>query len=167
MLKFVDFSNFSSFNAQIHGISAVLYFPYTVSLMSLFELYGMSVPIFTPGLEYAVALDMQGSGMSFRYGYPSEIWPPSGYGAPTAPSPLNLSYASVKHWLNLSDFARLPHIQHFEDSDDDLMQQLCAADFDRISRDMASTNAEFLAHAEAFWLAFFSRVRADPASRIK
>jgi hypothetical protein len=42
-LRFRDFTGFSSFNEYFEDVSAVVYFPYTVSLMSAFEVNIMTV----------------------------------------------------------------------------------------------------------------------------
>jgi hypothetical protein len=85
---------FSSFK-EFEDLSAVLYYPYTVSLMSAFEIYGMNIPIFTPGLETAVALDMRGKRMWKR----ARDFPVSpNKTAPWPPSPQDHSYEATRFW---------------------------------------------------------------------
>lgn len=114
----------------------------------LIQLYGMNIPIFTPGLELATTLDMQGSGMSMRVGADEPL---VGYSPPLyPPSPNNRSYEATRFWLSLSDFMTFPHIQHFDD-DISLMHQLCKANFDSISNMMKATNSERMDEAIQFW----------------
>ena len=142
-----DFASFSSFADAFSSISAVLYFPYTVSLMSAFEVYGMSIPIFTPSLELAVSLDMNNGGMAQRAGR-EEL--PDGRAPPASPPPSDHSVEATRYWLNLSDFMQLPHVRHFSDHAD-LFRQVCSADFDSISARMSDTNAVLMDEALAFW----------------
>jgi hypothetical protein len=154
---FRDFAPFPSFK-HYEAVSAVLYFPYTVSLMSMFELYGMNMPIFTPSLEYAVALELRGEGMVHRYGvgHIEPNAPMKGFSPPPfPPSPGDTSYDAVRYWLNKSDFMVFPHVQHFDDDSNDLMRQLCDADFDGISESMRGVNDRLLDQAKAFWRDYF------------
>jgi len=114
----------------------------------------MAVPIFTPGLAYAVSLDMSGIGMSWRMG--QEVFVDGRTPPMFPPSPADRSFEATRHWLNLSDFIQLPHLQHFDDSVD-LIRQLCRADFDFISASMRVTNEGLMATSVQFWHRHFFR----------
>jgi hypothetical protein len=153
-LVFRDFAGFTTYT-EFMDISAVLYFPYTVSLMSAFEFYGMNMPIFTPGLEFAVSLDMNNGGMSLRLG--QEVIATNRVAPKFPPLPSNRSYEATRFWLNLSDFQQLPHLQHFADTSD-LIRQLCFANFDHISEMMQKSNEGLMEKAIFFWKDHFSHV---------
>jgi len=121
--------------------------------MSFFEVYSMGIPVFTPNLEYAVSLDLQGTGMSLRQGAEEIL-----HGRaqpPYPPSPADKSYESVKFWLGLSDFLSFPHVQRFSD-EVDAIRLLCNADYDAISSLMENENRHRTNQVVSFWASFFN-----------
>jgi hypothetical protein len=127
---------------------AIIYVPYQVSVMSLFEQYRMNIPLVFPSLNLLTH-------WHYKYGLVNEkTWDqtltgimPGGSnikGVLTdVPDPNNdKNYTAIRYWLNFSDFYQWPHIIYYE-STDDLIQKLDTTDFWMVSRKMKKYNKQF------------------------
>ncbi|UJR36816.1 hypothetical protein I4U23_029530 [Adineta vaga] len=108
---------------------AIVYVPYQVSVMSLFEQYRMNIPLLFPSYELLTQ-------WHFEYNVVNEkTWDQAWYGIipnssripgvlENIPDPNNdHDRTSIRYWLNFSDFYQWPHITYYE-STDDLIQKL-------------------------------------------
>mmetsp|Transcript_38290 Transcript_38290/g.89994 ORF Transcript_38290/g.89994 Transcript_38290/m.89994 type:complete len:344 (+) Transcript_38290:849-1880(+) len=94
---------------QLGAHPGVVILPYTKSVMTLFELYRMGVPLFAPSLKLLVDLEMKEGIMSERIYWKGAPVPAS---AIDEASPNTRSdRAAVEKWLRLSDTLVFPHIQ--------------------------------------------------------
>ncbi|CAF1319404.1 unnamed protein product [Adineta steineri] len=116
---------------------AIVYVPYQVSVMSLFEQYRMNIPLVFPSLDLLTRWHEE-------YGTVNEkTWDQTLYGTlphgshikgvlPDVPDPNDdRNRTSIRYWLNFSDFYQWPHITYYE-STDDLVQKLSTTNFDVI-----------------------------------
>ena len=147
-IQFMDYHGHSGFSF-LENISAIVYYPYTVSLMSFFEYYYTDVPIFAPALPLAIQLDTNGTGMHMRL---HDVALMDGHHTDLS-NPGNMSSASLTHWLSLADPYALPHVQHFQ-SDEHLVQLLCTMQLTPISRRMRTENDRELQRIRTFWTRF-------------
>ncbi|CAF1363049.1 unnamed protein product [Adineta ricciae] len=115
----------------------IIYVPYQVSVMSLFEQYRMNIPLFFPSLDlltqwhfkYRLLAERAWDGLSEKYKNASLI---SGVLSPDIPDPNNeLDMNAIRYWLNFSDFYQWPHITYYE-STNDLAEKLVNANLDEI-----------------------------------
>lgn len=127
---------------------AIIYVPYQVSVMSLFEQYRMNIPLIFPSLDLLTK-------WHYEHGVVNEkTWVqtlkgiiPSSSKIPgvltNIPDPNNdRDRISIRHWLNFSDFYQWPHITYY-DSTDDLIKKLNTTDFKMISNKMKEYNKQF------------------------
>ncbi len=127
---------------------AIIYVPYQVSVMSLFEQYRMNIPLLFPSLDLLTQ-------WHYEYNVVSEkTWDqtisgiiPSGShinGVLTnVPDPNNdRDRTAIRYWLNFSDFYQWPHIIYYE-STDDLIKKLNTTDFGMVSKKMKEYNKQF------------------------
>ena len=123
---------------QLAEHPAMIYVPYQVSLMSVFEQYRMGLPLFFPSIQLLVHWQI-------KYRVVDEInWnnsprnqtPINGTLMSTRPDPnKQFDKQSLEYWLNFADFYQFPHIQYF-DSFDVLVQKLIKTDFVAVSKRM-------------------------------
>ncbi|UJR19357.1 hypothetical protein I4U23_022486 [Adineta vaga] len=123
----------------------MIYVPYQVSLMSLFEQYRMNMPLFFPSLDlltewhfkYRVVGERTWDGISGNLKNSSVI---SGVLSSDIPDPNNeFDINAIRYWLKFSDFYQWPHITYF-DSTEDLAQKLINTNLDEISTKMKIYN---------------------------
>jgi hypothetical protein len=127
---------------------AIVYVPYQVSIMSLFEQYRMNIPLLFPSLDLLTK-------WHYEHGVVNEkTWDqtirghiPSGSTIDgvlkNVPDPNNdRNRTAIRYWLKFSDFYQWPHIIYYN-STDDLVQKLDSTDFRMISLKMKEYNKQF------------------------
>ena len=146
-----------------HGL---VYVPYQVSLMSLFEQYRMNVPMFFPSLQLLTRWHMQYYVVKEKswMGIRQPRFRPRGSPLPAHPSQAHVpdpnnetDPVSVHYWLSLSDFYHFPHITYFE-SVADLVHKLKTVNLAKISQRMVEYNARAKAKIVAKWRGVLQRV---------
>jgi len=122
---------------------AFVILPYAAHSYGVVEVFSLSIPIFTPSIEFAMELgiindknanDAAICGQGFQE-------PAADPGSPHPFSPEDRSSEAVRYWLQFAELFQFPHIQYFT-SWSDLMQKLDAADFPAIHRAMAVYNSK-------------------------
>lgn len=125
----------------------IIYLPYQVSTMSIFEQYSMNIPLFFPSLnlltkwhlQYDVVFERTWDKALTGYGKNHSTIPPY-YINSTIPDPNNeYDYSSIHYWLKFADFYQWPHIIYF-DSIDDLTLKLMNTNLTYISEQMSEYN---------------------------
>ncbi|CAF1490708.1 unnamed protein product, partial [Rotaria sordida] len=125
---------------------AIIYIPYQVSIMSLFEQYRMNIPLFFPTLDlltewhfiYRVVSERTWHGTFGNFTNHSTI---NGVLNKNIPDPNNeFDLSAIKYWLNFSDFYQWPYINYFN-STDQLISKLKTTNLDQISQLMKIYNA--------------------------
>ena len=145
--------------AQLAAHPAVVVVPYTKSVMSLFELYRMNVPLFAPSLALLVEWEMAHAVMAERV-YWSAAPRPAELKANDTATPYpngRKSRKALTYWLALSDVYALPNITYF-DSWEHLLVLLRAADLPAISAAMAKANKGMLGDLRATWRRLIARM---------
>lgn len=146
---------------------AILLIPYQVSIMSFFEYYAMSIPMFAPSLEllvrwqtqYQVLDELSWNCVENRCAQKSSIAahvnsPHWGYD----PNDI-MNSSSLRHWLNYSDIYQFPGIVHF-DSWQDLFKKVQESNLAAVSRIMRKYHAYQLVNVEKTWQGIFKKVGA-------
>ena len=125
---------------------AIVYIPYQVSVMSLFEQYRLNIPLFFPSVQLLTTWQVENNVMNERtwdsvFGsIPSKSKIP---GVVDEPDPNNdKDRAAVQFWIKFSDFYEWPHVQYYE-SYEDLLSKLSKANFKEISNNMKAYNVQF------------------------
>ncbi|CAF3443344.1 unnamed protein product [Rotaria socialis] len=126
---------------------AIIYLPYQVSIMSIFEQYSMNIPLFFPSLDLLTDLHVKycvvrertwDTTLSGTIRNSSAI--PSYYTNVTIPDPNNeVDYSAIHYWLKYADFYQWPHITYFN-SIDDLTSKLIHTNLTFISEQMLEYN---------------------------
>ncbi|CAF2048483.1 unnamed protein product [Rotaria magnacalcarata] len=126
---------------------AIIYLPYQVSIMSIFEQYSMNIPLFFPSLDLLTDLHVKycvvrertwDTTLSGTIRNSSTI--PSYYTNVTIPDPNNeVDYSAIRYWLKYADFYQWPHITYFN-SIDDLTSKLMQTNLTFISERMLEYN---------------------------
>lgn len=142
--------------AQLCQNTAVLHMPYQVSIMSLFEHYGMGIPVLVPSPTFLWELH-------WRYGVVSErTWDqvktlvrPSSSAIlglkKGVPDPNNdLDEEAFLYWIKYADFYQWPHIVTF-DSWDDLKVVLESTDWKGVSAQMKAYYHGALSQTKNEW----------------
>jgi len=154
--------------ATLASFRAVLFVPYEVLLMTFYELYHLSVPMFLPALEIGCFLYYRGPvtyphcPMTLGGDTGMEPAPLAAAGStrPAAPySPFNRDSVTDRlAWLEAyTDWYRFPHIQHFS-SFSGLLTALYDADLQAISAGMRQESEKALVGAAKFWDGAFRKV---------
>ncbi len=143
---------------------ALVIMPYQASVISVFEMYRMGVPLFAPSkhllLNWHIDYDIL---WERRYGQPQQ---PDFVRVEQAraeseilPDPNSDKETDVRHWLDYHDIYNLPHVQMF-DSWDDLTTQLSLPGLTErlwnISRSMMRYNEEVKAELKSRWNIVFN-----------
>jgi hypothetical protein len=126
---------------------AIIYLPYQVSTMSIFEQYTMNIPLFFPSLDlltdwhlkYDVVFDRTWDKALTHHGKNHSTIPAFDRNS-TIPDPNNeYDYSSVHYWLKYADFYQWPHITYFH-SINDLTFKLINTNLTYISQQMSLYN---------------------------
>ena len=122
---------------------AVVIFPYAVHSYGVVEVFSLSVPIFTPSIEFAIELGIFHDTKVSDSFYCGSGWqePPADPNSPHPFSPEDRSKEAVRYWLQFADLYVFPHVKYFS-SWQDLVQQLDAANFPAIHQAMAAFNSK-------------------------
>ncbi|CAF4261094.1 unnamed protein product, partial [Adineta steineri] len=143
---------------------AIIYVPYQVSTMSLFEQYRMNIPLFFPSLDlltewhynYRVVGERTWSGTLGQFKNSSAI---SGVLSSDIPDPNNeFDRNAIRYWLQFADFYQWPHIIHFN-SIDDLAMKLINTNLAEVSQSMKIYNANLTKTLQNQWREIFERIK--------
>jgi hypothetical protein len=153
---------------------AMVLMPYQISIMSIFELYRMEVPLFVPSPELLVEWHKKYAILQER------TWPgihdkpversclPRHANSTSILSDLDpnndISSNAILQWIKFADFYQWPAITTFT-SWSDLMTKLKASDFNMISKSMAKYNIEEERRTRGKWEDILSRVREGRRAR--
>ena len=124
---------------------AIVYIPYQVSVMSLFEQWRLNIPLFFPSVQLLTTWQVETNVMNERT-WDSVFGSISSKskipGVVDEPDPNNdKDRAAVPFWIKYSDFYEWPHIQYYE-LYEDLLSKLSKANFKEISNHMKTYNAQ-------------------------
>jgi hypothetical protein len=131
--------------SQIAEHPGIIYIPYQVSMMSLFEQYRMNIPLFFPSLDlltewqylYHVVDERTWDGISGKRSNGSVI--PGVLGS-HIPDPNNeRDRTAIRYWLKFSDFYQWPHIIYFN-STEELATKLITTNLTQVSENMSIYN---------------------------
>jgi hypothetical protein len=149
--------------AQLVQHPGIIYVPYQVSLMSLFEQYRMNIPLFFPSLDlltewhytYHVVRERTWGGVFAKLTNSSMI---SGVLNSDIPDPNNeFDRNAIRYWLQFSDFYQWPHIIYFH-STDDLAMKLINTNLTEVSRNMKIHNANLTKSLHEQWRQILERI---------
>ncbi len=149
--------------AQITRHPGIIYVPYQVSLMSLFEHYRMNIPLFFPSLDlltdwdytYRVVTERTWDRISGNLKNSSVI---PGVLSSDIPDPNNdFDRNAIRYWLQFSDFYQWPHITYFN-SIDDLAIKLITTNLPEVSRNMKKYNANVKKTLHEQWRQILERI---------
>jgi len=141
----------------------IIYVPYQVSLMSLFEQYRMNIPLFFPTLDlltewhytYRVVSERTWDGVGNNRKNASTI---PGVLGPDIPDPNNeFDRVAIRYWLNFSDFYQWPHITYYN-STDDLAMKLTTTNLVEVSENMKIYNENLKKSLHDQWRQIFERI---------
>lgn len=143
---------------------AIIYVPYQVSTMSLFEQYRMAIPLFFPSLDlltqwhldYGVITERSWCNVLHRRKCNGSIIP--GVLSDTPDPNDDYSYIAVRHWLKYADFYRWPHIIYY-DSLDDLIKKLTSTNFVEVSKNMKLYNKRVQKRLMVKWGNVLQRIK--------
>ena len=127
----------------------IVYIPYQVSVMSMFEQYRMNIPLFFPSKillgnwqqEYMIMNERTWDGVFKKIPSGSNLPPhPSQSSIPDPNSETNRT--AINYWIQFADFYTFPHITYY-DSATDLVRKLAVTDLQKTSAQMARYNLRF------------------------
>jgi hypothetical protein len=133
--------------SQLARHPGIIYVPYQVSVMSLFEQYRMNIPLFFPSLDlltewhykYMVVNERTWDLISSKRRNASIV---PGVLGPHVPDPNNeLDRSAIRYWLQFSDFYQWPHITYYNNTDE-LVMKLSTTDLRQVSENMKIYNAK-------------------------
>lgn len=140
---------------QLCENTAIVHFPYQVSVMSLFEQYGMGIPILAPSpnflwsLHNELDLVTERTWQRIRSGNRPKRSPIKGVFE--IPDPNNdISRDAFMYWVQFSDYYQWPHIILF-DSWDDLAQKIQKVEWKHVSAGMLSYHQWALKNSTNIW----------------
>uniref|UniRef100_A0A7S2SSM8 Uncharacterized protein n=1 Tax=Rhizochromulina marina TaxID=1034831 RepID=A0A7S2SSM8_9STRA len=143
---------------------AIVLIPYQVSIMSIFEYYRMSIPLFVPSpdllsswqLRYRVMDERTWAGVFKNPKRNSPLQKDASY--PVALDPNNeFDHDAIKYWIKFADFYQWPHIVQFN-SWEELLTKLASADLNEISRKMQAFNIMTKEKLIQDWKAIFHKM---------
>ncbi|CAF1234777.1 unnamed protein product, partial [Adineta ricciae] len=149
--------------SQLVQHPAIIYVPYQVSLMSLFEQYRMNIPLFFPSLDlladwhfaYRVVRERTWGGVIEDLRNSSLI---SGVLDKHRPDPNNeFDRNAIYYWLKFSDYYQWPYITYF-DSVDDLAVKLSQTNLTDISEKMSLYNAHVEKDLHEKWRGILEKI---------
>ncbi|CAF0819703.1 unnamed protein product [Rotaria sordida] len=144
---------------------AIVYLPYQVSLMGIFEQYTMNIPLFFPSIDllsewhvkYSIVFDRTWE--KALTGVSKNCSTIPGYDLnSTIPDPNNeYDYSSIRYWLQFADFYQWPHITYFN-SIDDLAIKLINTNLTFISEQMSEYNHKKKLKILEHWKIILNRI---------
>jgi hypothetical protein len=123
----------------------IIYVPYQVSVMSLFEQYRMNIPLFFPSLDLLTEWHYKYCVINERtwdtvYGNRKNASIIPGVLDSDIPDPNNeFDRGAIRYWLQFSDFYQWPHITYYN-STDDLAMKLITTNLVEVSKKMKIYN---------------------------
>lgn len=144
---------------------AIIYLPYQVSTMSIFEQYTMNIPLFFPSidvltewhLKYNIVFDRTWNKALTGIGKNRSIIPSYNSNS-SIPDPNNeYDYASIRYWLQYADFYQWPYITYFN-STDDLTFKLLNTNLTYINEQMSKYNHKKRLKLLEQWKTILSRI---------
>jgi hypothetical protein len=144
---------------------AIIYLPYQVSTMSLFEQYTMNIPLFFPSidlltrwhLKYDIVFERTWDKALTGVGKNRSTIPAYDPNS-TIPDPNNeYDYSSIHYWLKFADFYQWPYITYFN-SIDDLTLKLINTNLTYISERMSEYNNKKRMELLAQWKTILDRI---------
>ncbi len=142
---------------------AIIYVPYQVSLMSLFEQYRMNIPLFFPSLDlltewhytHGVIDERTWNGVLRNRKNASVI---SGILGSGIPDPNNeLERNAIRYWIKFSDFYQWPHITYYN-SVDELVTKLRTTNLTQVSENMKVYNTKLKRNLFEQWRDILKRI---------
>ena len=139
----------------------IVYVPYQVSTMSLFEHYRMNIPLFFPSIDllakwqlsHMVIRQRTWEGVRHRRAKGSSI-----PGVLNVPDPNNDSdLGAIKHWIKYADFYQWPHITYYE-SLEDLIWKLNNTNLKEVSENMKIFNKKAKEELVDKWEAILDKI---------
>lgn len=154
---------------QLCENTAILYFPYQTSVMSLFEQYGMGIPIIVPTPEFLWSLhnkfDLVTERTWYRVRHGKRPFKSAIKGVLDIPDPNNdVSKTDFLYWIQLSDFYQWPYIVLF-DSWKDLEEKIQTSVWSKISHNMLTYHNAVLKNTTTLWKSLLYQVDIDMSHR--
>ena len=162
----------------------IVYVPYQISYMSIFEQYRMHIPLFFPSLElltkwqhtYWIMTERTWEGVGRKRPHGSYQKPyrhqhsqqPDGATFTQAPDPNNeWDEPAIKHWLAYSDFYTLPHFVLYESIDDlvQILEEQTEEKLHETSEKMRKYSRGVLVTLLRFWRAQLLRIAQASTNR--
>ena len=138
---------------------AVVIIPYANSVMAVIEYYRMGIPLFAPSLyllvswqaDHLVMDEISWNCIHGACGNSSSIQPHPSSPHSALYDPNNLTdVASMRYWLQFSDFYQWPAVVHFE-SWDDLFFKLTTTNLVKVHEEMMKYNAAMFKYILSEW----------------
>ncbi|ELT91522.1 hypothetical protein CAPTEDRAFT_195351 [Capitella teleta] len=150
---------------ELSGHQGLVYAPYQVSTMSLFEQYRMNLPMFFPSLTLLSKWDAERTWVKERIIFTTKTFlRPNGSEISCDPSQVGIpdpntveDAFSIRYWLQKADFYQWPYITYYE-SYEDLVQQMLSVDLQEISSRMKAYNLKHRERLDAQWLAIIKDI---------
>ncbi len=155
---------------QIAQHPGIIYVPYQVSVMSLFEQYRMNIPLFFPTIDlltdwhlaHRVANERTWDGISGNIKNASRI---RGVLASQMPDPNNeFNREAIRYWFQFADFYQWPHITYY-DSIDDLAIKLTTTNLAAVSEKMKIYNEDVKKDLHEKWRQIVDRIAEQKKPR--
>ena len=146
----------------------IVYIPYQVSTMSLFEHYRMNIPLFFPSFELLAKWQLEHMVMSERTWYGAIHGKKANAstipGVMDIPDPNNDSdLEAIKYWIKYADFYQWPHITYYE-SAQDLIIKIQKANLKDISEKMKLFNKKAKDELVVKWNTILNRIEGGHKS---
>ena len=143
----------------------IIYLPYQVSTMSLFEQYTMNIPLFFPSIELLTEWNLKYSLLAERTWIKTTTGVSKNHSTIpiynsswNIPDPNNdLDYSAMLYWLKYADFYQWPYITYFN-SIDDLILKLKTTNLANISKQMSEYNHKRQIDVIKQWNIILSRI---------
>ncbi|CAF1315798.1 unnamed protein product [Adineta steineri] len=149
---------------QLSEHPGIIYVPYQVSLMSLFEQYRMNVPLFFPSIDLLTEWHYNYHVVEERtwdrvFHQPKNSSIISGVLNSNIPDPNNeFDQNAIRYWLQFSDFYQWPHIICYN-SMDDLVKKLVNTNLDQVSQNMKTYNKNLIKTVLKQWHDILERTK--------
>jgi hypothetical protein len=149
--------------SEIAEHPGIIYVPYQVSVMSLFEQYRMNIPLFFPSLDLLTEWHYTHHVMNERtwdtvYGNRKNASIIPGVLSCDIPDPNNeFDRSAIRYWLQFSDFYQWPHITYYN-STHDLAIKLTTTNLIQISKNMKIYNENLKRNLLEQWRQILERI---------